>query len=707
MTQHSFYATAPRGVEKLLSDELRQLGAIDVEQRRAGAIFKGDLEIAYRVALWSRFANRLLMTLAEFPAPNADALYEGTRSIAWHEHLGAEGTLAVDFTGSAQWINDSRFGALKVKDAVVDVMRDKHGVRPDVDTDRPDLRIHLHIHNDLATISLDLSGESLHRRGYREQGSRAPLKENLAGAILSLAGWPAVAEKGGALVDPMCGSGTFLVEAALMAADIAPGLQRDHFGFLGWLHHDDTLWQRLLGEAEERRVAGLEKLSPIQGSDTDVRAVKAAKGNIARAGLRDHISVSAQRFIYSKPPEGASSGLVIANPPYGERIGDKQKLIGLYREIGTHLGEAYNGWKGALLVADDMLQHSISLKPTRSYPLLNGTIECQLHCYGFLKPGKQVQGGEMFANRLRKNLKHLSRWARKNSVSCYRLYDADLPEYAVAVDLYQEAGDGSQWLHVQEYAPPKTIDKQKAEQRLFEVMQVLYEVMELPPERVVLKVRERAKGGSQYGRRDEKKNYIVVEECGAQFRVNLTDYLDTGLFLDHRITREKVRELARDKRFLNLFAYTGSVTVYAAQGGARSTTTIDLSTTYLEWAKQNMALNGFAEGPHAYVRADCSEWLEDAQGEYGLIFIDPPTFSNSKRMEGVFDVQRDHVALIKRAVGLLEPDGVVLFSNNRRDFKLDKEALADLKIEEITRATIPEDFKRNQKIHHAWLMRRS
>jgi 23S rRNA (guanine2445-N2)-methyltransferase / 23S rRNA (guanine2069-N7)-methyltransferase len=278
-------------------------------------------------------------------------------------------------------------------------------------------------------------------------------------------------------------------------------------------------------------------------------------------------------------------------------------------------------------------------------------------------------------------------------VSCYRLYDADLPEDAVAVGRYE------QWLHIQEYAPPATIDPAKARERLEQVMAVLPAVLELPPEQIFLKVRQRQRGMNQYQRQSEQGHFHEVHEGPARFLVNFTDYLDTGLFLDHRITRRRLGELAKGRRFLNLFGYTGTATVYAALGGAVSTTTVDLSATYLDWARRNLEMNGIGGSRHELIQADCREWLAHAKERYDLIFLDPPTFSNSKRMEDTLDVQRDHVELLHQALRLLTPGGLLIFSTNHRRFRLNRDALNDWQIEDWSRATLPPDFARDPKIH--------
>ena len=709
MESRSFFATAPKGIEPLLADELRALGVENAAETRAGVSFSGTLETAYRVCLWSRLASRVLLPLASFTADSPEQLYTGVRAIDWGEHLAAAGTLVVDASVSHSRITHSHYAALKVKDAVVDQFRDRSGVRPSIDSERPDVRINLYLLRDMATISLDLSGDSLHRRGYRDEGVLAPLKENLAAAILIRAGWPDIAAEGGPLVDPMCGSGTLLLEGAMMAGDIAPGLLRPYYGFLGWRGHDAALWQRLLEEAHQRRAAGLSHIPTIVGYDVDHKAIRAAWANIEQAGLRERIHVERREVAALVAPAGdpASAGLVVVNPPYGDRLGEVEALKELYGLLGDRLKEHFAGWKAAVFTGNVELGKKLGLRAKKMHTLYNGAIECKL-LHIEVQPENFVdrhrapapvalsEGATSFANRLRKNLKILGKWARQEGVSCYRLYDGDIPEYAVAVDLY----DG--WVHVQEYQAPKEIDERKAAQRLREAMAVLPEVLEVPGERIFLKVRKQQKGREQYGKFGEQGQFIEVREGAARLLVNLSDYLDTGLFLDHRPTRKMLGELAAGKRFLNLFAYSGAATVQAALGGAASTLTVDMSQTYLDWAKRNLALNGLSGGNHQLVRADCVEWIGRGQGEFDLIFLDPPTFSNSKRMEGTFDVQRDHVELLRKTAALLAKDGTLIFSNNNRKFKMEAAALPELAIEDITRQTIPKDFERNPRIHNCW-----
>ncbi len=728
-----FFVTAPKGTEDLLAAELRACGIARPQPGAGGVAFSGDLESAYRVCLWSRVANRVLLSLARFAAPSPEKLYAGVRKLDWSEHLTADGSLAVDCFVRSSNITHSHYAALKVKDAVVDQFRERHGRRPSVDLERPDVRLNLYLFRNQARLALDLSGDSLHRRGYRQEGGKAPLKENLAAIILLRAGWPDMAREDGALVDPMCGSGTLAIEAALMAADIAPGSLGRGFGFEGWLGHVPALWRRLLEQAVQRREAGLERLSPILGRDRDPTAVRIARNNVEGAGLAGRVRIEQGEMPASTPPPWSKTGLLLVNPPYGERLGEQEELRGLYRGLGDLLQTRFAGWRAALFTGNLPLARALRLRSDASFDINNGALPCRLFLYR-VEPERFVtqrgkggdkdkaderaetevrllppssQGAQMLLNRLRKNHKHIGRWARRSGVECYRLYDADLPEYAVAVDRYQAQ---ETWAVVQEYAAPADIEPNLAATRLSEAVGAVAELLQLPAERIALKTRQRQKGRAQYEKMGEQGRLHRVSEHGLGLLVNFTDYLDTGLFLDHRTTRTMLRELAKGRDMLNLFAYTGAASVHAAAGGAASTTTLDLSSTYLDWARRNLELNDFTGPEHRLIQADCVEWLaRQAAGperRYGLIFLDPPTISRSKRMEGDFDVQRDHARLIRQAADLLAPDGVLLFSNNFRRFRLDEAALAWLAVKDISAATIPEDFRRNRKIHRCWRIAR-
>ncbi len=702
MNRLMLFAPCALGLEGLLAKEVRTFGAERVRESRAGVSFEGSLEVAYRACLWSRFASRILLRIVEVPAGSPEELYERLKALPWEEHLSLESTFAVDFTASRSPITHTHYGALKAKDAIVDRFRDRTGDRPNVDTDTPDLRINVAARSRSAVVSIDLSGDALHRRGYREQGIQveAPLKETLAAAVLALCGWPELAERGEALFDPMCGSGTLVIEAALMAADRAPGLLRARWGFDGWLKHESEIWHTLLDEADDRAEQGLSTDAYLLGSDFDPRAISIATACAKRAGV-----ASITRFVEAdaraaETPD-AGEGLVVINPPYGGRLQPKDGLEMLYGEVGAHLRAAVPGWRIGIIAADDSPVGFFGVPAEETYPVRNGRIPATVRV-GAFPPSVE---DSMFANRLRKNHKRLRKWARKAGVTCYRVYDADMPEYSAAIDLYEGAGpdEGGRWVYVAEYASPKTVDAGAAARRLSEVITAVPEVLDVAPQDVTLRRRERQRGNEQYERAETKVQRKVVAEGGLLFAVDLDTYLDTGLFLDHRLTRSMIRERAAGARFCNLFAYTGSVSVYAAAGGAAQTTTVDLSATYLKWAQHNMRLNDLNGEQHQFVRADVMQWLgEQPAGGYDLVFCDPPTFSNSKRMDDTFDVQRDQVELITAAARILAPGGELWFSTNRRGFKLDEDGLIGLTAVEFTAETIPEDFARRPMMHRIW-----
>jgi 23S rRNA (guanine2445-N2)-methyltransferase / 23S rRNA (guanine2069-N7)-methyltransferase len=720
-----FFVTAAAGTADLLCAELGALGIDGAREVLGGVACEGDLASAYRACLESRLALRVLWQVARFPIADAQALYDGVREIDWSTHMGPSDTLIVDFSGAVPGVTHTQFGAQRVKDALVDQFRERTGERPSVDRESPTLRINAHAARGAVTIAIDLSGDSLHRRGYRGAQGAAPLKENLAAAILIRSGWPAIAAAGGSFVDPMCGSGTLPIEAALIAADIAPGLLRRRFGFERWKQHDPHAWAEVRGAAEARRQP--EQLTPgrIRGFDRDPVSIRDAEANAARAGL-DKLLFLQRCELSNLPAAPTPSGLVAVNPPYGERIGEADELRALYALLGERLRADYRGWEAAVFTGNPALGRELGINARRTHRMMNGPIECRLlrlaiEPAGFVharEPGRPPvidaeaararPGAQMFANRLAKNFDRVSGWAKREKISCFRVYDADMPEYAFAIDLYQSdpVGSAGRWLYVQEYAPPATVDKDRARARREEAISVLPEVTGLPPEAIYWRTRRPQKGKSQYEAIADIDERVVVEEGGLKFLVNFTDYLDTGLFLDHRKTRARIRQLARGKRFLNLFCYTGAATVHAAAGGAASTTSIDMSRTYVEWAKRNLAINGLP-GEHAFIQEDCIAWLaESGGGPYDLIFLDPPTFSNSKRMDHEFDVQRDHVDLIGATLKRLAPGGLLLFSTNFRKFKLDREALEGVDVREITKATIPFDYSRDPKVHACFEIRR-
>ena len=704
------FATTSRGFEELLKVELTELGAQEAKVVQGGVHYQADDETLYRTLLWSRLASRILFPLIESKIYSDLDLYAAVSGFNWLAQFDERVTFFVDFNGTNQEIRHTQFGAMRVKDGIVDYFERQGKTRPDVDKIQPDVRIQAYLNRENLVISLDLSGEALHLRGYREDAGQAPLRETLAAAIVMRSGWQA----GSPLVDPMCGSGTLLIEAAQMEAKIAPQLYRLHWGFDFWKLHNQSAWEKVKNEAIE---LAEEKQSEIQphfyGFDLDHRVLKKAQKNAQNAGVSHLIKWQQGDVAALKNPRLNEVGTVICNPPYGERLGTTPALIALYSVFGQRLKKEFCGWNVSVFSSESTLLDCLRMRASRQFKAKNGPLDCvqknyqvserksdEITAENELEFNRTSEVATDFANRLQKNIKKISKWAKQQGLDAYRLYDADLPEYNLAVDRYAD------YIVVQEYAAPKNIDENKARQRLLDAVTATLHVTGVETNKLILKVRQKQKGTNQYEKLANKGEYFYVNEYGVQLWVNLTDYLDTGLFLDHRLTRKMIGELAKGKDFLNLFAYTGSATVHAALGGAESTTTIDMSNTYLNWAEQNLILNDIEGKQHKLIQADCLQWLEKCDRQFDLIFVDPPTFSNSKRMEESWDVQRDHVKLMSNLKRVLSNNGTIVFSNNKRGFKMNLVALEELGLSavEISHKTLPLDFERNKQIHNCWMI---
>lgn len=697
-------ATCAGGLEQLVENEIYDCGGSNVVVSTGVVSWRGDMEAAYRLCLWSRYASRVFIQISDFLIENEQTLYEGALDVRWSDHLDVNTSFAINCTISGKCpVSHNRYAALKLKDALVDYFRNRSGERPSVQGERPDLQIHLHLNGKQALLFIDLSGESLHRRGYRASGTLAPLKETLGAAIVALGGWK---EYDGPLIDPMCGSGTLLIEAALMFGDSAPGLSRKYFGFFGWSQHNELLWQKLVEEAVKREELMINRKWPLLlGYDADPVAVSAARKNVVKAGLEDKIQIKQAELATLLPP--SKTGMILSNLPYGERLSEKKIVTYLYRAFGRIVKKKFVGWRLGVFISNPDLTDSFNLVWEKKDKLFNGAIPCRLLSgeiprwsdseFVWKIPEKQSKDStNEFGNRLRKNLKRLMKWAGKEKVACFRVYDRDLPEYNLSIDLY------SKWIHVQEYAPPKLIDSDVAALRMREALENIRKIFGVRSNRIFVKRRERQKGRKQYEKKSSKHKMYEIREGECFFLVNFTDYLDTGLFLDHRPVRQRIFLESKNKRFLNLYGYTSAASVHAAMGGAAGTTTVDLSANYLDWAKMNFAVNGLAEGRNRFVKADCLQWLREEKGLYDLIFIDPPTFSNTKKQKRVFDIQRDHSLLLHLAMKRLASGGIIIFSTNYKRFKLDENLLDQYEIFDITAKTIPFDFTRNQRIHSCW-----
>ncbi len=709
---HNFLATCPRYFETFLAKELASLNAENIKPAQHGVYFSANQQDAYRICLWSRLANRVLLQLDSFPGQDPESLYNGVKTIDWTQHFTADMTFLVHFVGQSSALRNTHFSALKIKDAIVDQFREKTGERPAIDIENPGVRITAYLIKNKISIYLDFTRTSLHKRGYRTQYTIAPLKENLASVILAASNWQTIAKTGGSLIDPMCGSGTFLIEAAMIATDTAPGLANASSLLNNWKQHDKTAWKDVVNEAKKRQKTGLATShSRIIGFEADSFAFKSTAEHIKQSGFSAHIEIHQKELAYWTFDSALQPGLIVTNPPYGERLGDKQSINYLYQRLGKIIAKHIN-WKVAIFSADTHLLRALAIEPEQQHSFLNGKIPCQLmvstvhptHTINesteltlFAEESTKLNDDiKPFANRLIKNTKHLAKWARRENIVCYRLYDADLPDYALAIDCY-----GSN-LHVQEYAAPKSIDPEKAQQRLQDAVNAIKILFKHSDKQIVIKKRQRQKRLSQYEKQNDHQKLFVVSEKKASFLINLTDYLDTGLFLDHRNIRFEIASMADGKRFLNLFCYTATASIHAALNGASQTTSVDLSNTYLDWAKKNFALNGLSDDQHQLIQMDVTEWLKINKKKFDLILLDPPTFSNSKRMHGNLDIQRDHVQLIQSTMRHLSSQGTLFFSTHFQHFQLSTDDLDDFILKDITADTIATDFKRHKKIHQCW-----
>ena len=784
-----FTARTLEGLEWILARELEQVGAQDLRIGRRTIEFSAapgaEKETLYRTVLESRTAIRVLEPLGRFRVDSPDSLYRAMQEVDWTEQLKTSDTLRVDAAIHDTFLTHSLYAAQIVKDAIVDQLRTPSGKRPSVQLRGATLRLGLHLVGDTATIFRDAAGRSLHQRGWRMGEVDAPLSEVLAAGILAITGWWRAGERTvdeatrEPLLDPMCGSGTLVIEAATIAAGMAPGLyraRRKANGFYRFRDCDRGLFDRLVAELEARV---REPAGTFQASDLDPKAVDAAKACAAAAGVASSIAIDVKHFEQARP--AGENGLVVTNPPYGERL-PLPRSAAFFRRFGDWLVQHCGGWRAAILAADTPAAGQLGLRPTYRVPLSNGPIACRLleveirrrevqaqptadtpHPPGdtgtpdavrqdrrkvdehgsfradeesgsvvgegersprgdFCRPGDNPpremsspghaplphrsgrttddQIGD-FRRRLAKRFKHLSKWARRQGIEAFRVYDRDIPEIPLVIDWY--AG----WLHAAEYERPHERTDIEHEVWLDKMIEAAALELGVPAMQTFLKVRRRQRDGGQYEKVDQRQAVLSVKEGDLSFEVNISDYLDTGLFLDHRQTRAMVRDEAAGKRMLNLFCYTGSFSVYAAAGGAKETVSVDLSNTYLEWTRTNLAKNGFKDaGRHRIVRDEARAFLEHRanRGEppFDLVVVDPPTYSRSAKSETPWDVERDHAELLELVAKNLVTGGIVYFSTNFRRFHLAEEQLSVLyAVREITNRTIPEDF-RNERIHRAW-----
>ncbi len=724
-------ATATFGLEAVVVRELASLGYEGRIVQNGRVEFAADAAAVCRCNLWLRSADRVLVLLGRFPAPDFDALFAGAQALPWEHWIPPEGAIPVRGRSVRSRLTSVPACQRTVKKAIVERLRRAHGVQTLPESGAACLA-EVALLNDEATLTLDSTGPGLHKRGYRVAGGAAPLKETLAAGLVQLSFWRPERP----LLDPFCGTGTIVIEAASIARNQAPGARRA-FAAESWPAIDTRWWRRAREEARDLERDPAE--ASIVGTDRDARALRAARENAEAAGVAGALHLQQRPF--AELASRGRFGCLITNPPYGHRSSRGAEVEELYRSMPMVL-RRLKSWSIYVLTAWPDFEQILGQEADRRRKLYNGRLACTYYQFHGPRPprvaastpgaiarapdaaaraaparpvvaaatgpafgGISAHGREqakMFAARLVKRERHLQRWARREGIECYRIYERDIPEVPLVVDRYGAC------LHIGEYERPHERTPAEHADWLDLMAQAAAAALSVAGERVFVKRRLRQRGRRQHERQAQAGAVFDVAEGGLRFAVNLSDYIDTGLFLDHRITRAMVRDAAAGKRFLNLFGYTGTFSVYAAAGGARRTTTVDLSATYLRWARDNMGRNGFADERHRFIRADALRWLEAQRRgpRYDLVVVDPPTFSNSKMADQDWDVQRGHVALLRGVLELCAPESVVYFSTNARRFRFDLAAdLGDVEIREITAQTVPPDF-RNRRAHRCWTLRR-
>jgi 23S rRNA (guanine2445-N2)-methyltransferase / 23S rRNA (guanine2069-N7)-methyltransferase len=721
-------ATCAFGLEAIVR---RELDALGVRSRigEAGRVhFRGTRETICEANLWLRTADRVLIRFAEFAAPDFEALFETTRALSWGERLPRDASFPVTGRSIQSTLSSVPACQRAVKRAIVDALRRDHATG-DLPETGSVYAIEIGLLKDNATLTIDTTGRSLHRRGYRTAVTSAPLKETLAAALVMLSFW----RRDRPLIDPFCGSGTIPIEAAMIGRNLAPGRHRP-FAAESWPDFPQALWQHARLAADEAQLSGLEER--LIGVDVDKRALQAARANAGRAGVADDIHFQAGHAQAVR--SSRRFGCLITNPPYGGRIGDRDELDQLYAALPL-IFRRLPTWSHYVLTAYGGFERVVGRTADRRRKLYNGRIECTYYQFHGPKPvmGKRAGHDEadaqatdndvgepaqskpyvhavgvaafgelddkaahqagLFAARLGKRARHLRRWPTRRDITCFRLYERDIPEIPLVVDRYED------YLHITEYQRPHQRDPAAHASWLELMADTAAETLQLPQDHVFLKQRRRQRGRAQHEKQDDTGHRIEVREGGLKFLVNLADYVDTGLFLDHRLTRQMIRDQAEGKTFLNLFAYTGSFTVYAAAGGAERTVSVDLSPRYLGWARDNLKLNGLDSDQHRFVAEDVTRFIRrhPPGAVYDLVVLDVPTYSNSKRTDRDWNVQIDSVELLGELLPLVKPAGVIYFSSNYRRIRFDPSPLPISEVHEISKQTVPEDF-RNKRIHRCW-----
>jgi len=787
------------GLEAVVVRELDWLG-YEAKSLSTGRVhFRGDAMAVARANLWLRAADRVLIRVGHFQARDFEALYETVKALPWEEWIAADAAFPVNGRSVKSQLSSVPACQRCVKKAIVERLRSAYHTQLLPETGGR-VVIEISLLNDMATLTIDTTGDGLHKRGYRQVGSEAALKETLAAGLVLLSAW----RPDRPLVDPFCGTGTIAIEAAMIGKNIAPGHLRS-FDAETWNAIPAAIWKEARDEARAKATGELG--FAIHASDIDERALTLGRHCAKWAGVDRFVHFHQRSF--EQLSSKAEYGCIITNPPYGVRMGDTEEIEHLYRSMPLVL-RGLPTWSFHVLTARQDLEYLVGQEASRRRKLFNSQIECTYFMFWGPKPpsmrrgeaatvatgavetpgelrneedadvaavvgefqhtlpdipvapetelidvvdevGTSLRGRELpraaaarikiaingaavpdrtevaqssdlggavnmpafgglrerdqrelhdFASCLAKNVRHLRKYPSRG-ITCYRIYDRDQVDVPLIIDIYEGR------IHIVEYEREHSRTFAQQADWYDAVRAIVAEATEIALDRIYIKEKHRQRGLSQHEKISELRDAHIVHEGGLSFEVNLSDYIDTGLFLDHRQTRAMIREQAAGKRFLNLFCYTGSFTVYAAAGGSTSTTSVDLSNTYLEWAQRNLSINRLVARSNMFVRDDVLDFLRNHSPgpHYDLAVVDPPTFSNSKSTEEDWEVAVGHTELFRRLIPLMSKGGVIYFSTNYRRFKLDEQLLADLGVSyyEVSGKTVPPDF-RNKRIHRCWRM---
>lgn len=694
------FASAHLGTEKILERELLCLGGKNLQIIKGGIYFQANELILYQTLMWSRIASRIFLSIKTFKIKNDDDLYQNTYQINWSEIFDVKNSFIIDFQGTNKVIRNSLFGSFRIKDAIVDQFNKNYSFRPNVNLINPDIRIKVCLsNNSIIHIMLDLSGNALHKRGYRQSFHISPIKENLAAAIVFLSGW----EKGIPIIDPMCGSGTLLIEAAMIASDRAPGLARIEWGFKNWKKYNPEIWENVFYQAQKRFKKGKKLCGKnyFIGHDYNIDIITKAKNNALNANVLDLIDFSCLNLndfnnIYHKK----NIGIILTNPPYGERCSTKNQLVALYVQLGITMKNNFQGWKLSILTSSSFLETFLQLKSYEEFLLKNGPLSCIQKNYKIFPKNIKNHNNE-YKNRLKKNFKKLKKWADLENIECFRIYHSDLPNYNIIVDIYKT------WVVIQEYQAPKYINYNLSHKRLCNAIYDTKEVLSVSINNIIFKIRQKHNRNTQYQKLFNSNSFFLIQEYYVKFLVNIIDYLDTGLFSEKRLIRKLLGQISKNKDFLNLFGYTGTASVYAGLGQAKSTTTVDISKTYIGWSMRNMSINNLIGSQHYFIQSDCIDWVKKTDKKFDLIFVNPPTFSNSKKMKKNFELKRDYLNLISDLKKILQHDGYIIFSSSTYNFKINFKDLSAIKLHarDITKKTQTKDYLNHKNGYYSWLIK--